>query len=134
MNTKKYKPNAKLPAGAKLLKSPVWKKVGGWLDQEYDAEMQMLGLTLYRVKDGFGSHGYREDWVIDLPTGAYAVSDTDYISGISQISKPKAKTFKGALIVELAVAKAHTINRIAEKEQELTKIKKTLNILNSVKI
>ena len=96
--------------------------------------MQMLGLTLYRVKNGFDSHGDREDWVIDLPTGAYAVSDTDYISGISQISKPKAKTFKVALIVELADAKARTIYRISETEQNLAKIKKTLNILNSVKI
>ncbi len=61
-----------------MLKSILKTAIGGWSEMEYDASMERFGLTLYRVKDGMGGAGDREDWVIALPSGCLCVHDYQY--------------------------------------------------------
>lgn len=63
------KPNTVLPKGGKLLK-PLKAKIGGWVEMEFDAEVQVSGVRWLRVKGGMGERGDREDWVADAPLAA----------------------------------------------------------------
>ena len=66
------KPNTVLPKGAKLV--PVFKKsIGGWVEMEYNATVERLGLKWHRVKDGMGQRGDSEEWICDLPSGCINV-------------------------------------------------------------
>jgi hypothetical protein len=75
---KPFKPNTKLPRGGKLLRPTITKETGGWTSLTYDAKVERLGLTWYRVQGGFSGKGYREDWVADLPSGCLSVSDYNW--------------------------------------------------------
>jgi hypothetical protein len=69
-------PNTVLPKGARLIK-PFEKKIGGWVEMEFDAEVERLGLTWYRVKGGMGErkNGDREDWIADIPSCCISIHD-----------------------------------------------------------
>ena len=69
------------PKGFQLLKSPVVKKIGGWTELKYDASLERYGITWYRIQNGFGGNGDREDWVADVPSLCVSVSDYNWIKG-----------------------------------------------------
>lgn len=72
----KFKPNAKLPRGAKKLPKPVHKKLGCWVQLTYDAVVERYGIKWYRVKGGFAEgDNSREDWCADVDQCCLAVHD-----------------------------------------------------------
>lgn len=75
--SKKKKPARKVK-GARAVKAEAFalrKKVGGWVEMDFDRCLTRNGVRWLRVKDGMGGNGSREDWVADLPL---TVSVHDY--------------------------------------------------------
>lgn len=64
----------RLPHGGVSINPAIKRSIGGWVEMEYDASTQRLGLTWLRAKDGFGDSGEREDWVADIPSGCLSVN------------------------------------------------------------
>ena len=79
MKNKKYVPNSRLPKGAIMLARVVRKKIGGWVEMEYDAKIKRLGLWWWRAKGGFGDHNNRSEyWCAQIPAGCLCVDNSDW--------------------------------------------------------
>jgi hypothetical protein len=64
-----------LPGTPEILDPPVTKKIGSWVELDFDRRLMYAGLAWYRVKDGFGGRGDREDWVADVPSVGLSVTN-----------------------------------------------------------
>lgn len=82
---KTIKLNTVLPKGGKLLKKPLKKKTGNWVEMIFDAEVLVEGIRWLRVQGGMGqgsplprNSNPREDWVADIPHGCASVHDYQF--------------------------------------------------------
>ena len=115
-----------LPRGAKLLTPTLKKSIGNWVEMEYDAEIARLGLTWYRVKDGMGNSGDREDWVAFIPTGNLCVHDYHWKGPVFGV---RYSSFDQAIIGQTRQALQFARSRVIEQSQELAARKKTVELL-----
>ena len=110
-----------LPKGAKEIK--VKKKIGGWVEMEFDAKLIHRGIQWLRVKDGFGDKGDREDWVADIPITCISVSDYHFRKEMYWgFKEHQADTIFGAMDIQLLEAKEHIAHRKKEQEENLAKL------------
>lgn len=56
----------------------VTKKIGGWVEMDFDRELTHRSVRWLRVKGGFGARGDREDWVADVDELTVAVADSSW--------------------------------------------------------
>lgn len=113
-----------LPIGAVLLKRPVRKTLGNYVEMSYDARIVIEGIRWYRVKDGMGTRGDREDWVADLPE--YGLSVHDYYWNHSiDFGKKYGDTFEEAIIGVVKESHKNIQSSIEQKEIELSRLKET---------
>lgn len=75
---RRFIPNTRLPKGGSPLKRLLKKKIGGWVEMSFDATFVRHGIRWYRVKDGMGDNGDREDWVADLPESCISLHDYNW--------------------------------------------------------
>lgn len=107
-----YKPNAKLPKGARRLDPPRTMKLDSWAELTFDAEIKCLGVTWYRVQGGFGhEHNKntfaREDWVAEINSACISVSDYNWTSDKTNFGT-KYPSFEEAMRGEMQIA-CHTL-------------------------
>ncbi len=88
--------------GMVLLLQPKRQKIGGWVEQIHDAKLHRLGLTWYRVQEGFGGRGDREDWVADVPRIAVSVSRCYNSQSWGSVFDDKVVSFNEAMKLEVA--------------------------------
>lgn len=96
------------------------KKIGGWNEMEYDKTIVRKGITWYRVKDGMGGQGDREDWVASVPELCISVHDYQWREprwGI--ISYP---SFKAALDGEILRGIESGKSRLEKKKAEIERL------------
>jgi hypothetical protein len=89
----------RIPHGYELIHSPVELQLGTFVPLVYDAKLQRNTIMWYRVQNGFGSRGDREDWVADLPV---SVSVSDYHWNGSDFG-PSYGTFDNACLQVLRI-------------------------------
>lgn len=118
--------NSVLPSGAKEIVT-IRKKIGGWVEMEYDAECERYGLTWLRVKGGFNSHGGREDWVCDLPTGLLSVSDSSWRE--PRFGFDNFSSFDEAVAGEIRRSLSYAESKTKEKEREADESRETEALL-----
>lgn len=119
------KTKTRLPKGAKLV-NPFTKKIGSWVEMTFDAEVIRYGIKWYRVKDGMGVSGEREDWVADLPAGCLSIHDYHWNGN------PFGRdwgTFNGAIMGETKLFLQDQQARLLEFRQKITKVEATLRQL-----
>jgi len=106
-------PNSVLPKGAKLIKPPIEKEVGGWVLQEFDARVERLGLTWLRVKGGMGGS---EDWIADIPSGCVSIHDYEWRE--PRWGSARYESFDEACAGRIARAIEHQKHKAAELRQK----------------
>ena len=120
-----FKPNAKLPIGAKLLTPPLRAKIGDWVEMTFDACLFYRNIVWYRVKGGFGERSDREDWVADLPSNCVSISDYNWNPG-------SFESFKKAMDSSLRRGLKHTKLDIEKLQKELDAAKLCENIIEKL--
>ena len=114
-----------LPKGAKLLRKPLQKKIGGWTTLVLDAVLNKGDYRWYRVKDGFGEHGDREDWVADVPA-RLCISVSDYMFREPFWGFEHYKSFESALSGQLKRAIIYARNDLKKRQLEVESLSKFL--------
>ena len=125
----KHKPNTKLPKGARLLPQPVRKKVAGWTEMEYDAEVERLGLTWLRVRGGMGGREDREDWVAKTP--ALCISVHDYHWNGDDFG-PDYGTFDNAIIEQVKRSRVIAAADLKKLRDNIRDLEKTITTLDEM--
>lgn len=124
MSTKKH---FKLPKGGKLLEPAIKRQIGGWSEQELDAKIIRFGLTLYRVKDGMGGNGDREDWIVDVPSGCVSIHDYQYRAPYWGFEK--YSSFDKAIAGQIQRGIEHEKGKIINHERKAEEARKSLQLL-----
>lgn len=117
----------KLPKGATMLPKIIKKSVGGWAEQEFDAKCERFGLTLYRIKDGFGGHGDREDWIVDVPSGCISINDYQYRAPYWGFER--YRSFDRAIAGNIERGIEREKGKIIEHERKAEAARKSLQLL-----
>jgi hypothetical protein len=124
---KQIKANTVLPTGGKLLRRVLDCKIGGWVQMKFDAKVERFGLTWYRVKDGMGRNGDREDWVLDIPT--QAVSIHDYQWREPRWGFEKYNSFDEAALAQMVKGLDQAESRAAEFRRDAALVDASVAIL-----
>ena len=96
-------------------------KTGGWAEQDVDARAIHKGIDWYRVEDGFGTRGDREDWIADLPKLSVCVS-RDLGSEYYRVGVRNFPTIEEAMDEAIKNAMRHSdwkIDKCIEEMQDL---------------
>ncbi len=123
----KSKPNTVLPKGGKLIK-PLRKKIGTWVEMEFDATCRRNGLTWFRVKNGMGERGDREDWVADVPGVSISVHDYHYNG---EDFGPSYGSFDNACLQESIRALHFAREELAKKRAALASLENGIKVIES---
>lgn len=124
-----YKPNSKLPRGARLLKPMVTKEIGSWVRMTFDASVERYGVRWLRVYKGMGSDGRREDWVADIP--CFGISVHDYHWNGDTFGADHG-SFDNACLAELECGVRSARSIAAEQSEKATKLLKAANLLEEL--
>jgi hypothetical protein len=127
-------PNTVLPKGARLFLKPIHAKIGGWNEMEFDASVERLGLTWYRVKGGMGRNqagnatNDREDWVADIPVMALSVHDYQWRE--PRWGFHRYKSFDEAIAEQTKEGLESATRRLIKLEEEAESVTKTIVLLS----
>jgi len=113
--------------GMKILTRPIKRKIGSWVEMEYDAKIKRLGMTWLRVKGGFGGRGDREDWVGDVPFGCISVSNYNW----TEHNFGHYGTFDKAIIGETRLALENLESEIKKLAGKTAQARHCLTLLKS---
>lgn len=127
MNT--IKDRFPLPKGAKSI-TPFTGKRGAWREQEFDAEIVVHGVKWFRVRNGLGGRGDREDWIADLPEISALVSNYNWRKNIA--FGTFYGSFSKATLGELLLAREAALREICDASARLKQLNFTLKKLNSL--
>lgn len=105
----------KLQEGATAIE-PVEIETGGWVPTVVDAKLTRNGIDWYRVKDGMGGRGDREDWIADVPEVCISVHDYHWNGSSFSFNYG---TFENALDQSVARILPHIAEKIAEAQKRL---------------
>lgn len=121
------KPNTVLPDGGKLI--PVLrKKVGNWVEMEFDAEVMRFGQRWLRVKDGMGGRNDREDWIMDIP--GQGVSIHDYHWNGEDFGANHG-SFDNAILEEMKLSRGYASEKRAELLGKLRDMERSIELLDA---
>lgn len=95
-------------------------KIGGYVELEFDAKLVRNGISWYRVRDGFGQRGDREDWVADVP--GHSLSANDY-NWNGDVFGPSYGTFEKALDMQAAYAYGFVQQNIDKARRRLADLR-----------
>lgn len=111
----KTKPNTVLPEGGRLI-TPAKLRLGRWVEMKYDATVKRAGVDWFRVKNGMGDRGDREDWCADIPGVSVAVHDYHWNG---EDFGPSYGSFDAAVAGQLTFASQCLRERIADLKRQL---------------
>jgi hypothetical protein len=117
--------NKTLPKGGLLLKKPINKKIGDWVEMEFDATFVYLGIMWLRVKNGFGDRGDRESWVADITDSSPHVSDYHFVKE-RYCGFKNYPSFESALRGEMKYALSNAREKLKEKKRLVNRIKSSI--------
>ena len=85
---------------------PLRKKIGAWVEMEFDAAIRVRGIRWLRVRGGLGGEFRHEDWVADVP--AICCSVHDYHWNGDDFG-PNYGSFLGAIRAEMKLSLDYAI-------------------------
>jgi len=126
----KFIPNTVLPKGGKLLPKPIKKKIGSWVEQVVDAALVRNGIRWFRVKDGMGGRGDREDWIADVECMCCSVHDYNWIKEID-FGIIKYPTFEKAIDSQLKASFQQLQKQFKEQQAALNNMARAIKLTES---
>lgn len=105
-----------LPEGAREIR-PIRRKIGTWVELDFDAKLRFRGVWWFRVMGGFGGNGDREDWVADIDYGCVSVSDYHWRG--KKWGSERYQTFQDALIGRMKGALGSAQRTVSKLRGEL---------------
>lgn len=113
-----------------MLPKVIKKKVGGYIEMEYDAAGDYFGITWLRVKDGLGGRGDREDWIADMPPGVGGISIHDYHWNGEEFGMNHG-SFLGAIKAETKLSLGYAQKHEEETLAKLDQIRESIRIMHA---
>lgn len=102
--------------------------MGSWVKMTFDAKVERCGIVWFRVKDGLGKRGDREDWVANIPH--ICVSVHDYQWNGDEFGANHG-SFDNACIQELKSSLAGAIFRLKEQERGIANLRSAIQKLSN---